>query len=40
MDSEGNQSRNKSRSTFSLVSDIDVEKSGFLCRVKIPYQQF
>ena len=28
------------RYTFSLVSDIDVEKSRFLCRVKIPYQQF
>ena len=26
--------------TFSLVSDTDVEKSCFLCRVKIPYQQF
>ena len=28
------------RYTFSFVSDIDVEKSCFLCRVKIPYQQF
>ena len=29
------------RYTFSLASsDTDVEKSYFLCRVKIPYQQF
>ena len=27
------------RYTFSLVSDIDVEKSYFLYRVKISYQQ-
>ena len=26
--------------TCSLVSDTDVKKSCFLCRVKIPYQQF
>ena len=28
------------RYSFSLVSDNDVEKFCFLCRVKIPYQQF
>ena len=27
------------RYTFSLVSDIDVEESCFLCRVKITYQE-
>ena len=27
------------RYTFLLVSDIDAEKSCFLCRVKTPYQQ-
>ena len=28
------------RYTFSLNFDTDVEKSCFLCRVNIPYQQF
>ena len=28
------------RYTFSLVSDTDVEKSYFLCRIKIPYKHF
>ena len=28
------------RYTFSLVSDTDVEKSCFPCRVKISHQQF
>ena len=31
---------NQRRYTFSLVSDIDLEKSCFLCRIKIDYQQF
>ena len=43
--SKGNQSWNENKeknllSTFLLASEIDFEKSCFLCRFKIPYQQF
>ena len=37
---ETNHEIKTKRYSFSLVSDIDVEKFYFLCRVKIPYQQF
>ena len=38
---KGNQSWHKTkRYTFSFFSDIDVEKSCFLCRGKIPYEHF
>ena len=37
---ETNHEIKSKRYIFSLVSDIDVKKSCFLCGVKIPYQQF
>ena len=36
---ETNRERDAKRHTFSLVSDTDIEKSCFSCRVKIAYQQ-
>ena len=39
--SKGNQSWNQSKKIYIFtISDTDVEKSCFLCGVKIPYQQF
>ena len=37
---ETNHEIKTKRYTFSQVSDTDVKKSCFSCRVKIPYQQF
>ena len=37
---ETNHEIKTKRYAFSLVADINVEKPVFLCRVKIPYQQF
>ena len=39
--SKGNQSWNQNKKIYIFtISDTDVEKSCFLCGVKIPYQQF
>ena len=37
---EANHETKTMRYTFSLVSDIGIEKSCFLYRIKIPYLQF